>query len=60
LSTQMKEELETMDFVGNPSQYKWDHLVLPALQRFHEVHKHADVPREFVVPTDDETWPRIA
>ncbi|EGZ22507.1 hypothetical protein PHYSODRAFT_398962, partial [Phytophthora sojae] len=59
LSTEFKEELETLDFARNASQYKWDNIVLPALKRFHQVHEHADVPQEFVVPTNDETWPRL-
>lgn len=45
LSTEFKEELETLDFARNASQYKWDNIVLPALKRFHQVHEHADVPK---------------
>ncbi|EGZ22490.1 hypothetical protein PHYSODRAFT_445515, partial [Phytophthora sojae] len=58
LSAGMKEELERIDFVWNASQYKWDHIVLPSLQRFYEVHRHSDIPRDFIVPTGDDSWPR--
>ncbi|EGZ22488.1 hypothetical protein PHYSODRAFT_496849 [Phytophthora sojae] len=61
LPTGMKEELEKMSFVKNMAQYKWDNIVLPALQRqFRRVHGHADVPTDFVVPTGDEAWPELA
>ncbi|KAL3660753.1 hypothetical protein V7S43_014156 [Phytophthora oleae] len=46
-----------MDFAFNVSQYKWDHLILPALFRYYELNGHSDVPTEFRVKTGDGEWP---
>ncbi|KAE9044584.1 hypothetical protein PR003_g5566 [Phytophthora rubi] len=55
----MEEELEKLDFVYDVYQFRWDRIVLPALQEFYRVHGHTDVPESFVVPSGDEAWPKL-
>lgn len=50
------EELEKLGFVWNRSEAKWKQQILPSLQTFVEIHGHADVPPEFVVPKV-KPWP---
>jgi hypothetical protein len=54
--TQLKE-LNEMQFAWDWSQYKWDHIVLPALRRYFELNDHTDVPNDFVIPEGDPQWP---
>jgi hypothetical protein len=46
-----------MQFAWDWSQYKWDHIVLPALRRYFELNDHTDVPNDFVIPKGDRQWP---
>ncbi|GMF39727.1 unnamed protein product [Phytophthora fragariaefolia] len=52
-------DLEALDFPWDMRQHKWEVLVLPSLQKYHELHGHSDVPGSFVVPSDDERWPKV-
>lgn len=49
-----------MGFIMNTPQNKWEIIILPALRHFRNVHNHTDVPAEFVVPTGDDAWPKLA
>ncbi|ETI42925.1 hypothetical protein F441_12005 [Phytophthora nicotianae CJ01A1] len=55
LSIQMADELKKMGFVPDVVLFKWDHYVLPSLRQFLTLHGITDVPRDFVVPTRDES-----
>lgn len=41
-------------------QFRWEQTALSALQTFKATHGHLRVPRTFVVPSDDASWPRPA
>ncbi|KAE8971707.1 hypothetical protein PR001_g26811, partial [Phytophthora rubi] len=60
LSTAMEEELERLDFVYDFYQFRWNRVVMPALREFYRVNGHADVPKNFVVPIGNESWPKLA
>jgi hypothetical protein len=60
MSAAMTQELDDMDFVRDVFQFRWDRIFLPSLRRFLEVNGHTDVPKVFVVPIGDETWPKVA
>ncbi|KAI9996478.1 hypothetical protein PInf_014206 [Phytophthora infestans] len=53
------DDLEALDFPWDMRQRKWDVLVLPSLRRFSEINGHCDVPAKYVVPTEDEAWPKL-
>ncbi|KAE9300889.1 hypothetical protein PF008_g22900 [Phytophthora fragariae] len=50
-------DLEEIDFAFDRSQYKWDHLIKPALRRYFELYGDTDVPQTFRIPTGDVAWP---
>ncbi|KAL3660813.1 hypothetical protein V7S43_014215 [Phytophthora oleae] len=51
------QDLLEMDFVFDVSQYKWDHMTMPALLRYSELHGHSDVPQRFRIKPGDNKWP---
>ncbi|ETP38783.1 hypothetical protein F442_13705 [Phytophthora nicotianae P10297] len=50
------EKLENIGFVWNVFAAKWQYAVLPALDIYVRVYGHANVPANFVVPSEDP-WP---
>lgn len=38
--------------------FVWEYQALPAFQTFQQIYGHVSVPSSFVVPTNDNRWPR--
>ena len=53
-----RAQLEEIGFPMGSEHSHWTRLVLPVLQAFKAKHGHVDVPRAFVVPVDDPSWPK--
>ncbi|KAK1939960.1 hypothetical protein P3T76_008283 [Phytophthora citrophthora] len=51
------EELKQLGFNLSDFEQKWQEIVLPALQSYHRIHGHCDIPVSFVVP-EEESWPQ--
>ncbi|KAG7384829.1 hypothetical protein PHYBOEH_009307 [Phytophthora boehmeriae] len=51
-------DLQTLNFPWHVRQYKWDVMVLPALRKYYELHGNTKVAMGYVVPKDDEAWPK--
>jgi hypothetical protein len=60
LPVEFRRVLETLGFVRAVRQYHWNEVIMPALRRYYEVHGDLDVPYRFVVPREDETWPKAS
>ncbi|KAL3660815.1 hypothetical protein V7S43_014217 [Phytophthora oleae] len=45
-----------MDFAFDFSQYKWDHLIMPALRRCFELYGNSDVHKKIHVNFGDDEW----
>ncbi|DAZ95411.1 TPA: hypothetical protein N0F65_006301 [Lagenidium giganteum] len=60
LTAQQQERLDRLGFVWCYADYRWFSLYLPALQRFHALHGHSDVPQLFVIPSNNIAWPNKA
>uniref|UniRef100_K3WY59 Helicase-associated domain-containing protein n=1 Tax=Globisporangium ultimum (strain ATCC 200006 / CBS 805.95 / DAOM BR144) TaxID=431595 RepID=K3WY59_GLOUD len=56
------QELRQMGFpvVANWEQFRWEQVALHALQTFQTLEGHLRIPRRFVVPEDDERWPKAS
>lgn len=66
-ATQQQATLAQLHALGFPvvaavdwSRFQWEHVALSALCAFQRSHGHLRVPRNFVVPENDATWPRAA
>ncbi|KAG7388138.1 hypothetical protein PHYPSEUDO_013098 [Phytophthora pseudosyringae] len=53
------EKLEGIGFVWNVSAAKWEYAVIPALTSYFRVYGNANIPADFVVPSEDP-WPEGA
>ncbi|DBA04150.1 TPA: hypothetical protein N0F65_004258 [Lagenidium giganteum] len=53
------DDLEALGFAFDIQENSWNEKVLPALEVFHEVFGHLNVPQRFVVPAE-EPWPKRA
>ncbi|RHY28379.1 hypothetical protein DYB32_006022 [Aphanomyces invadans] len=56
LSPDQRDELDAMGFVWDAMADQWQ-LNLLGLQAFKALHGHLNIPRAFVVPVHDATWP---
>ncbi|KAF1335888.1 hypothetical protein FI667_g609, partial [Globisporangium splendens] len=56
------QELREMGFpiVANWEQFRWEQVALHALQTFQTLEGHLRIPRRFVVPENDERWPKAS
>lgn len=53
------ERLEQLGFVWSTSEVKWRQCILPSLKAFVQVHGHANIPHNFIVPAT-APWPMKA
>ncbi|KAF1324289.1 Formin protein 20, partial [Globisporangium splendens] len=56
------QELREMGFpvITNWEQFRWEQAALHALQTFQTLEGHLRIPRRFVVPENDERWPKAS
>jgi hypothetical protein len=60
LPVEFRRELEKLGFVQAVRQYHWNEVVMPALRRYYAANGDLDVSYQFVVPREDETWPKAS
>lgn len=52
-------DLHALGFAWSAREARWNQVFVPAMTRFAELFgAHASVPQAFVVPSDDERWPK--
>lgn len=59
LESYQLNDLRAMNFVWNAREARWNQYFVPAMKKFVELYgKQASVPQSFVVPKDDDRWPK--
>lgn len=59
LESYQLDDLRAMDFVWNAREARWNQYFVPAMKKYVELYgKQASVPQSFVVPKDDDRWPK--
>lgn len=51
-------DLKAMKFVWNAREARWNQYFVPAMKKYNELHGKSTVPQSFVVPHDDDKWPK--
>lgn len=59
LESYQLDHLRAMSFVWNAREARWNQYFVPAMKKYVELYgKQASVPQSFVVPRDDDRWPK--